>query len=236
MTKVLVVDGERHTPPLHQEWLERDGYEVYSATDGREALRLFGEHRPTLSITGLRMPGMHGFQLIKRIREMSDVPVLVLTSLTNEEYMVRGLEMGADEYIVKPVSEEVFLARVGSLLRRVTPVDEVPSVYSDAFLTMSFSTHEVIVRGQSIHLTPTEFRLLGYLVRQSHRVVTHEELLSDVWGDRSGSLESLKWYVSSLRGKLAGGREKDRFIVAVPRVGYRYYPPDSQDVQPDGVE
>ena len=145
MPKVLVVDGERGLLPVHQEWLERDGYEVYSATDGREALRLFFEHRPTLSITGLRMPGMHGFQLIRRIREMSDVPVLVLTSLRSEEYMVRGLELGADEYMVMPVSREVFLARVGSLLRRLTPAEEVPSIYSDASLTVNFSTHEVLV-------------------------------------------------------------------------------------------
>lgn len=172
-TKVLVVDDEPDLVSLLREWLEEDGYEVHTATEGGEALRLFFQHKPTLSIADLRMPGMNGFQLITRIREMSDGHILVLTALGGEEHVIRGLELGADEYLVKPVSKRVFLARVRSLLRRAVAPEEVPSGYSDASLKLNFLTHEVEIRGQSLHLRPTEFRLLAYLAQNSDRVLRH---------------------------------------------------------------
>jgi len=236
-TRVLVVDDEPDLVTILAEWLEEDGYEVYSATSGGDALRLFFQHRPTLSIADLRMPGMDGFQLITRIREMSDGHILVLTALGGEEHVIRGLELGADEYLVKPVSKRVFLARVRSLLRRATPPQEGPSGYSDAFLKLSFLTHEIEVRGQSLHLRPTEFRLLSFLVQNSDRVVRHQEVLDRVWGDQGGSMDSLKWYISSLRDKVEEDPQNPRLIVTVPRVGYRYFPPESRSraERPEGL-
>ena len=226
-TKVLVVDDEPQLVSLLQEWLEEDGYEVYGSTDGEEALRLFSQHRPALSTIDLRMSGMDGFQLISRIREMSDGHLLVLTALGGEDQMVRGLELGADEYLVKPVSRRVFLARVRALLRRAPPSEEVPSIYSDAHLTLNFLTHEALLRGQTLHLRPTEFRLLTFLAQNNERVIGHHELLDRVWGDQGGSLDSLKWYISSLREKMEEDQQHPRLIVTVPRVGYRYFPPEA---------
>ena len=227
-TKVLVVDDEPDLVSLLEGWLKEEGYEVYASTDGAEALRLFFQHRPALSITDLNMPGMDGFQLISRIREMSDVHVLVLTALGSEEHVIRGLELGADEYLIKPVSKRIFQARVRSLLRRAVQSDDVPTGgYSDACLTIDLLAHEVRVRGESLHLRPTEFRLLTFLAQNSSRVLSHDELLNRVWGDQAGSLDSLKWYISSLREKVEEDSQNPRLIVTVPRIGYRYFPPDS---------
>ena len=226
--KILVVDDEPDLLSLLQEWLEEAGHEVYAATNGWEALELFSQQRPALTITDLRMPGMDGFQLISRIREMSGAHVLALTALSGEEHTIRGLELGADEYLVKPIRKRVFLARVGSLLRRAVPVDDAPHPhYTGGCLTISFPTHQVQVRGQPLHLRPTEFRLLAYLIQNQDRVVGHQELLDRVWGVQFGSLASLKWYILSLREKVEENPREPRLIVTIPRVGYRYLVPET---------
>ncbi|MBF8267140.1 MAG: two component transcriptional regulator, winged helix family [Dehalococcoidia bacterium] len=222
--KILVVDDEASLALLLKEWLEEEGYQVYCAMDGSEALKLFFQHQPTLSVVDLLMPGVDGFQLITRIREMSDSYILVLTGLGNDEYVIRGLNLGADEYLVKPVLRRAFLARVRALLRRAVSTHEAPSGYSDASLSLDFLTREVRVREQSRHLRPTEFRLLSYLCLNRHRVVGHQALLDHVWGEGVGSLDSLKWYIHSLRMKLEENPGTPRLITTVPGVGYRYYP------------
>ena len=226
-TKVLVVDDEEGLVSLLKRWLEEAGYEAYGATDGEGGLELFFEQSPALSIIDLRMPGMNGFQVVSRIRESSDAHLLVLTAFDNEEYIIRGLELGADEYLIKPVSKRVFLARVDALLRRAVTAEEIPSAYSDASLTLDLLTHDVYVRSQPVHLAPTEFRLLAFLTQHSDPVVGHEELLDCVWGDHGGSLDSLKWHVSTLREKVEEDPKVPRLIVTVPKVGYRYCPPGS---------
>ena len=225
-SKVLVVDDEPDLVLLLREWLEEDGHQVYSATNAEDGLKLFFEYRPSLSITDLRMPGMDGFQLIGRIRELSDGHVLVLTALGGDEHTIRGLDLGADEFLVKPVSKRVFQARVRSLLRRALPPEQGPAgAYSDTSVTLNFLTHEVQVRGDKVHLRPTEFRLLAYLAQNNDRVVGHQELLERVWGDPAGSLDSLKWYVSALRDKVEEDSQNPRLIITVPRIGYRYSRP-----------
>jgi DNA-binding response OmpR family regulator len=179
-----------------------------------------------LSITDLRMPGMDGFQLISRIREMSDAHVLVLTALDSEENVIRGLELGADEYLVKPISKREFLARVRSIVRRAATPEDVTTGYSDSILSLNFLTHEAQLRGGPIHLRPTEFRLLAYLVRNQERVIAHRDILDGVWGTQEGSTDSLKWYISALREKLEEDPQRPSLIVTVPRVGYRYFPPE----------
>ena len=225
MQKVLLVDDEQNLVALLQEWLEDDGYDVCATTSPRDALRLLFEYRPALSVVDLRMPGMDGFQLISRIREICDVRVLVYSALSGEQRMIRGLELGADEYLVKPVSRELFLARIKSLMRRPIQSEEEDTVeeYADSNLTLDFRTQEVRVQGQNLYLRPTEFKLLAFLVRNCDRVVGHQELLDRVWGDAGGSLDSLKWYIASLRSKV-GNPGNPRFILTIPRVGYRYCP------------
>ena len=225
-TKILVVDDEPDLVALLQEWLEEEGYEVYATTEGAEGLRLFFQHKPALSITDLRMPGMDGFQLISRIREMSDGHVLVLTALDSEENVIRGLELGADEYLVKPISKREFLARVRSIVRRAVGQETTADGYADSILSLNFLTHESKLRGVPLHLRPTEFRLLACLVQNQERVVGHRDILDRVWGTREGSSDSLKWYISALREKLEEDPHSPSLIVTVPRVGYRYFPPE----------
>ena len=227
-TKVLVVDDEPELVQLLKDWLEEDGFEVFAATESSQGLRLFFQNHPDLTIADLRMPGMDGFQLITRIREMSDAHVLVLTALESEEYMIRGLDLGADDFLVKPVSRRALLARIRALLRRASPAGNVPTGYSDGgysdgIVTLNFLTHEAEIRGEPVSLRPTEFRLLAFLSENQERVVGHKEILEKVWGDPFGSLDSLKWYIHSLRGRLEEDVSKPQFIVTVPGVGYRYH-------------
>ena len=224
-SKILVVDDEPEMLSLLLDWLEEDGYDVATASNGWDALDIFVDQKPALTITDLRMPGMDGFQLIRRIREISDTHVIALTAMAGEEHTVRGFDMGADEYLVKPISKRIFLARVRSILRRAVPDEELALSYEDNVLALNFRSHETMVNGESLHLRPTEFKLLSFLVQNNDRVLTHQELLDRVWGEQMGSLDSLKWYISALRDKIEDDPRKPQFIVTFPRVGYRYSPP-----------
>ena len=224
-SKILVVDDEPEMLSLLMEWLEEDGHNVTTATNGWDALEIFVDRKPALTITDLRMSGMDGFQLIRRIREISNTHVMALTAMGSEEHTVRGFEMGADEYLVKPVSKRVFLARVRSILRRAVPDAELALEYQDSILSLNFLSHETQVRGETLHLRPTEFRLLAYMVQNSNRVLNHQELLDQVWGEQMGSLDSLKWYISALRDKIEDDPRNPKVIVTFSRVGYRYSPP-----------
>jgi len=223
--KVLIVDDEVDFQALVRSWLEDDGYEVYAAADGWEGLQVFAEIRPQLTITDVRMPAMDGFQLISRIREISDAHVLALPAMGDTESTVRGLELGADEYLVKPVPKREFLARVRSMVRRATPPSEVPVEYRDSVIALDLLTHDASCRGEQIHMRPTEYRLLTYLALNRDRVLRHQELLDNVWGDQGGSLDSLKWHISALRDKIEVDPKKPTIIVTFPRVGYRYIRP-----------
>ena len=225
--KILVVDDEPGIRALLEQWLESAGHQVYTASGGWEALEVFAEQLPALSIVDMRMPGMDGFHLIQHIREISDSYVLALTALSQQEHLIRGLEVGADEYLVKPVARRELLARVQSLLRRATPPSAVPTVYADSFLTLNLLTREASVRSKSLNLRPTEYRLLAYLALNNDRVVGHQELLDRVWNDGGGSLDSLKWYICSLRVKMNRESDDHNVIATTPRVRYRYCPPDA---------
>lgn len=226
-SRILVVDDEPEMLALLSEWLEEDGNDVATASNGWDALDIFVERKPALTITDLRMPGMDGFQLIRRIREISNAHVIALTAMGSEEHTVLGFDLGADEYLVKPVSKRVFLARVRSILRRAAPDEELTLRYEDKVLMLDFRSHETHVNGESLRLRPTEFKLLAFLVQNSDRVLSHQELLDRVWGDQLGSLDSLKWYISSLRDKIEDNPRKPKYIVTFPRVGYRYSPPQN---------
>ena len=223
-SKILVVDDEPEMLALLYDWLEEAGHDVATASNGWDALDIFVERKPALTITDLRMPGMDGFQLIRRIREISNAHVIALTAMDGEEQVVLGFDLGADEYLVKPVSKRVFLARVRSILRRAASDEELTLKYEDSLLKLDLRSRETQVKGESLHLSPTEFKLLAFLVQNSGRVSTYRELLDRVWGDDSGSLDSLKWYIRSLREKIEDDPSEPTFIVTFPRVGYRYSP------------
>jgi len=223
--KVLIVEDEADFQALVRSWLEDEGYDVYSASNGWEGLKMFAEIRPQLTITDIRMPAMDGFQMISRIREISDAHVLALTAFGDTDNTVRGFDVGADEYLVKPIPKREFLARVRSLVRRAAPPKEVPVEYQDSVISLDLLTHDASCRGEQIHMRPTEYRLLTYLALNADRVLHHQELLDNVWGDQGGSLDSLKWHISALRDKIEADSKKPSIIVTYPRVGYRYVRP-----------
>lgn len=223
---ILVMDDEPEVVEILREWLEEAGYTVYGTTTGAEGLRLFFDHRPDLTVVDIRMPGMDGFQVIARLRELSERTVLVLSALADEQSIVRGLNLGADEYLVKPVSQNVFLARVASLIRRSRPAQaEEPAVYADPVVEIQFDTRMVRVRAEEVHLRPLEFRLLSLLVSNHQRMLAYEEILDRVWGAGEGSLDSLKWHIASLRRKVEEDAQNPVLIRNVRSAGYRYFRP-----------
>ena len=220
--KILVVDDEPDHLAIVRLWLEGDGYEVVTAANGWDGLALLAEHRPDLTITDIRMPQMDGFQLIKRIREVSDGHVMALTRLGDEEDVMHGLQLGADEYLSKPISKRMFLVRVRAMLRRAIAPEEIPTDYSDTCLSLSLLTHDARLHGDVLNLRPLEFALLSYLARNSDRVASHEEILNSVWGSEEGSKDNLRWFIASLRQKLDDACKDSQLITTFPKVGYRY--------------
>ena len=226
LTKILVVDDELVLQSVYRDLLEKAGYQVFTASDGWEALDIFSQQQPALSIVDLRMPGMDGFELIRHIRDVSDSYILVLSALGAEKDVVRALELGADEYLVKPIKVQEFRARVASLIRRAEPSGAAALNYSDGFLSLNILTNEALINGDPLYLRPTEFRLLTFLAFNRDRVVRHRELLDRVWNDADGSMDSLKWYISSIRSKIRKVSPGAGVVSTVPRVGYRYRPPE----------
>jgi len=236
LPKTLVVDDELALVELLSEWLVKGGYDVFSANDGLSGLREFFKHQPDLVILDVAMPTMTGFELCQRIREVSQVPVIMLTAKGQELDKVRGLNLGADEYLVKPVGRQELLARVGALLRRayMTPVEPANN-YSDPVLSLDFAKHEAFVCEEKVALTPTEFRLLSYLVQYHDQVLTLQQIWDRIWGLTGGSLESVKWHIAFLRKKVEVNPEKPELILTVRGVGYLYQKPLTRPVVAAGV-
>ena len=163
----------------------------------------------------------------KPIREVSDGHVMALTRLGDEEDVMHGLQLGADEYLAKPISKRMFLVRVRTILRRALTPAEIPTDYSDSCLNLSFFTHQAMLHGDELALRPLEFLLLSYLARNHDRVVGHEEILDNVWGVEEGSKDNLRWFIASLRQKLDEACKDSRLIVTFPKVGYRYQVSDA---------
>jgi DNA-binding response OmpR family regulator len=223
--RVLVVDDDADIRGLLRELLERAGYEVVEAANGREGLRTLYSASPDLVFLDVSMPELDGWQTLERIRDISDVPVLMLTARAAELEKVRGLKAGADDYVTKPFGRQELLARVEAHLRRTGSREEQPGTYADGLVTIDFAQREVTVGGQAVSLTPLEFKLLATFVRHPNQVLSHEQLLELVWGDAlTGSRARTKLYVGYLRQKLAAGGEDASPIETVRGFGYRYRP------------
>jgi DNA-binding response OmpR family regulator len=221
--RVLVVDDDEDIRILLRELLERAGFAVDEAEDGRIALRRFHAAPPALVILDVTMPEFDGYQTLERIRDLSDAPVLMLTARSQELEKVRGLTAGADDYVAKPFGRQELLARVQALLRRSGGKTEVLEAYSDDFLQVDFAQRQVSVRGQPVQLTPLEFKLLAAFVRNPGQVLSRDQLLEIVWGDPYGvSGDQVKLYVGYLRRKLLPETPADAPIETVRGFGYRY--------------
>jgi DNA-binding response OmpR family regulator len=225
LRRVLVVDDDDDIRLLLEELLRGAGYDVASAKDGRAALRVFYESPTDLVILDLSMPELDGFETLDRFRDLSDVPVILLTARTGEIDKVRGFRAGADDYVVKPFGRQELLARIEALLRRA-PHPSHLEYYDDGALSIDFAQRHVVCRGLPLGLTPLEFRLLATFVGNPGQVLSADQLVEHVWGHAGGvSRDQVKLYVSYLRKKL--GQEAEGFepIQTVRGFGYRYVPP-----------
>lgn len=221
---ILVVEDEATIRELLEAMLEPQNYAVRTAGDGQEGLRAFFSWKPDLVFLDVMMPKMDGWKLLERIREVSDVPVIMLTALGMEHEKVRGLKGGADDYLTKPVSQGELLARVEAVLRRNKKASFVES-YRDSLLHLDFERHMVLKSGQEIDLSPTEFRLLTTLVKHKGTVMSVERLLDTCWEDGIGRPDNVRVYVSYLRRKLGSDVKGRDLIETVREFGYRYRPP-----------
>lgn len=217
------MEDDEDVRALVVELLERAGYRVRSAGDGRSGLRLFHELRPDLVVLDVSMPELDGFQTLERIRDLSDAPVLMLTAHNGELERVRGLKAGADDYLGKPFGRQELVARVEALLRRAGPRREAQERYGDEFLEIDFARRSVTAGGEQVSLTPLEFRLLAALVRHPDQVLSSEQLLDQAWGDAAGrSADQVKLYISYVRRKLSAASGEASPIETVRGFGYRY--------------
>jgi DNA-binding response OmpR family regulator len=223
---VLVVDDDADIRGLVRTVLQRAGHDVLEASDGREALRLFYESQPDLVLLDVSMPGLDGWETLERIRELSEVPVVMLTARAQELDKVRGLQAGADDYVTKPFGRQELVARIETHLRRTRPEPEGPATYADAFLAIDFAQRSVVAGGESVQLTPLEFRLLSAFVRNPNQVLAPEQLLELAWGDsRGGARDQVKLYVGYLRRKLGPTAGGESPIETMRGFGYRYRAP-----------
>lgn len=222
--KILVIDDEETTVELLRLLLERRGFEVIKAYSAEEGLRKAYRHQPDLVLLDIMMPDMDGWEVCKRLREMSDVPIIFLTARSEGKDVVRGLEMGADDYVIKPYDNDELIARVRAHLRRSPkPNMSEELVFNGGDFRINFMNREVRVRNEMKHLTPKEFNLLGVLVRNAGRVVPRNELVTEAWGEEYGdAIDSLKLYIHYLRQKLETDPERPEYILTSRGVGYRF--------------
>jgi two-component system KDP operon response regulator KdpE len=223
---ILVVDDEPRMTRFIRMNLELEGYRVIEAHDGIEALDKARRDLPDLIILDVMMPELDGFETLRMLREISNVPVIMLTVRADEEDKVRGLELGADDYVTKPFGARELASRIKAVLRRTQgPAGPEGSILEiDDRLSIDFNKREVIVEGERLHLRPTEFRLLYHLVENSGWVVPHEALLSKVWGYEYGAdeIQNLRLYISYLRKKIEPDPSNPRYIFTEIGTGYRF--------------
>jgi DNA-binding response OmpR family regulator len=220
---ILVVDDEPRYIRAIQINLEASGYEVINARDGQTAIELAASEKPDLILLDIRMVGLDGYEVCRRIREFSAVPIIMLTALAEDADKVAGLDVGADDYVTKPFSADELLARVRAVLRRVELSEQQhpSSTFQAGDLLVDLAQQRVFVRSQEVNLTPTEYRLLCELVRQAGRVLVPEYLLEKVWGMGYEGENRLLWQaVHRLRRKIERDPRNPQHIQTRPGIGY----------------
>ena len=223
---ILVVDDDLRILKLLKRDLQLEGYRVTTATGGMMALQLIGNEEPDLVILDIMMPEMDGLQVCEHIRQLSQVPIIMLTAKTQSEDVIHGLEIGADDYIVKPFSIDVVLARVRAVLRRTKfPKEMTQAALTSGELHVDVAQHTVILAGEEAKLTPTEYRLLCLLARNAGRVMSPDRLLTEVWGwEYRGDSHLLQVAINRLRKKIQDNPSNPRYIATRSGIGYVFLP------------
>jgi two-component system KDP operon response regulator KdpE len=222
--KILIVDDSQDTTWLLKRVLTEEGYAVQLAHDGREGLRQAFDYRPDLVLLDVMMPDMDGWTMLSRLREFSDVPVIMLTAVGGEQSMVQGLDGGADDYVTKPYGMEELKARVRAVLRRRGVSESGRSKllqFDGGNLCLDPASQKVTVRGELVNLTPTEYRLLLCLAYNAGRIVTSQQILDNVWGPGyEDSIANVKLYVWYLRRKIEADPRNPQYILTARGTGY----------------
>lgn len=222
---ILVVDDEPRMINFMRMNLELEGCRVITAANGKEALEKARAEMPDIVLLDIMMPGMDGFETLKRLRQFSQTPVLILTAKDEEEDRIKGLELGADDYIGKPFSHRELVSRIRAVLRRHYAPPPIPqtTVKVDDRLVIDFARREVLVNGERVNLRPTEYRLLYHLVQNAGYVMTHEMLLTRVWGPEYRSeTHYLRLYITYLRQKIEEDLAHPKYILTERGIGYRF--------------
>lgn len=221
--QILIIDDDVGLVKLMKMVFEAEGAEVATATGGEEGLRLLWKRRPELVILDIMMPYMNGWEVCRRIRELSDVPIIFLTVLQRDEDIVRGLSLGADDYVGKPMKPAVLLARANALLRRRTPEHPTELAYDDGYLCVDLDKKRVEVDGGPVKLTRTEFALLNLLVRNAGRLTPMGQIQQRVWGGTGQvSPQTVHVFISQLRKKIEPDPGEPRYIISEYGMGYRF--------------
>jgi DNA-binding response OmpR family regulator len=221
--RILIVEDEPEFAGLLELWIGRAGYEPVVAPTGNDALRRFYETHPDLVILDVALPGLDGWQVTERIREFSRVPIILVTARSSEADKIRGLKLGADDYITKPLSFPELIARVEAALRRAsTPTPDRPRRLQHRDLVIDLDDHRARLKGEDVRLTPTEFRLLAYLVEHAGQLVAHRQVLAAVWGSGYGAdVHLLRMTIRNLRLKLEAIAPGGSYIATEYGLGYR---------------
>jgi two-component system, OmpR family, KDP operon response regulator KdpE len=222
--RILVVDDEIEIVRALQRSLTAHGYDVFTANSGEEALEAIPHYRPDLMVLDLGLPGMSGLEVAKRVREESNLPIIVLSVKDTERDKVLALDLGADDYVSKPFGMDEVLARIRVALRHSAQIESgTEPVFTAGPLKIDFAQRRVEVNGQEVKLTPTEYDLLKVLVKNSGKIMTRHMLLSQVWGTGYGAeAHYLHVYVGQLRRKIEPDPAHPRFILTISGVGYRF--------------
>ena len=225
--KILIVDDERKIVDMISFNLHKEGYDVVLAYDGERGLELAFSEQPDLILLDVSMPKMDGFEVCRRVREKSQVPIIMLTALEDETYIIHGLETGADDYGVKPCKNRILLARIKANLRRsesdAEQAQQAESVLSFGDLELDVVKYEVRKDGKSVGLTHKEFELFKFLATQSNQVFTRDQLIERVWGyEPFGETRNVDVTIKRLRSKIEDNPEKPRYIISKRSVGYYF--------------
>jgi two-component system, OmpR family, KDP operon response regulator KdpE len=223
--RILVIDDEPQLTRVLLRSLTSKGYDVHIASDGEAGLQTFRDWTPSLVITDLAMPNMGGLELCRRLRRISDLPIIVLSVRGEEKMKVEALDAGADDYVTKPFGMDELLARIRAALRRQPATDAPAHILEAGEFRIDLDAHVVTRAGHELHLTPKEFDLLTHLVRNAGKVLTHRALLGAVWGgDNTEQHEYLRVFIGQLRKKIETDPSNPHFILTEPWIGYRFNP------------
>lgn len=221
--RILVVDDEPQITRVFRTTLSAQGYDLRVANDGEMALEVMKDWVPHLVITDLAMPNLDGVGLCRRIRQASQVPIIVLSVRNQDRSKIEALDAGADDYVTKPFSMNELLARIRAQLRRTAPSEAEPKLIESGDFRIDLESRSVSVAGREVHLTPKEFDLLVYLARRQSKVLTHRALLAAVWGPNATEQpEYLRVFVGQLRKKIEPDPSAPKYLLTDPWVGYRF--------------